>query len=586
MSEKNGGKAHRAFPPAVLPSETRPLSLKRSVFLRMLLITFAAVLAFYLLGISINQIGIRNVRNDMRSALQTHVDYAAEQLNREEEQLKFLLLETLSDRQLLRFAITYGILSDWERLSYSRTLAAQEYHIKRSSSLLDSVLIMFPSLGKTVTTEQTQYIDLNEEVWQALLPATERGRVTMTEWNGRLWLLLPRYDGTDVMFMIAFSVSPDELSAALSRLTGDQTRDLVLTRPDGTVLAACGNGEELIRGGAPERNLLTAETSPVFGSLRLTGYTVIDEAMAPFVTYRIVLWVLSALALLLLGVYLLFYRRQILRPINQLVRSMRIVEQDSRYRIDSSGLSDYDDDLYVQFNHMIDHIEQLASQLYEEKYRAKKAELKQLQMQIDPHFLYNTLYMIYRIAQSEDNRSIAKLSLNLSNYYRYITKMPEQIVPLRDEIRHVTNYLEIQRIRFEPRIRVEISALPEEIAGEMIPSLIIQPIVENAFQHGVRDLEQDGLVSLSYEVEPSLFRVIVSDNSGKMTEDSVRSLWAHVTDPASPDSSALCNLYRRLKLYENIGNALELRCMNGGLTAVLTFVRKGEQKDADAADRG
>ena len=235
---------------------------------------------------------------------------------------------------------------------------------------------------------------------------------------------------------------------------------------------------------------------------------------------------------------------------------------------------------------MIDHIEQLASQLYEEKYRAKKAELKQLQMQIDPHFLYNTLYMIYRIAQSEDNRSIAKLSLNLSNYYRYISKMPEQIVPLRDEIRHVTNYLEIQRIRFEPRIRVEISALPEEIAGEMIPSLIIQPIVENAFQHGVRDLEQDGLVSLSYEVEPSLFRVIVSDNSGKMTEDSVRSLWAHVTDPASPDSSALCNLYRRLKLYENIGNALELRCMNGGLTAVLTFVRKGEQKDADAADRG
>ena len=120
----------------------------------------------------------------------------------------------------------------------------------------------------------------------------------MTEWNGRLWLLLPRYDGTDVMFMIAFSVSPDELSAALSRLTGDQTRDLVLTRPDGTVLAACGNGEELIRDRAPERNLLTAETSPVFSSLRLTGYTVIDEAMAPFVTYRIVLWVLSALALL------------------------------------------------------------------------------------------------------------------------------------------------------------------------------------------------------------------------------------------------------------------------------------------------
>jgi two-component system sensor histidine kinase YesM len=206
-------------------------------------------------------------------------------------------------------------------------------------------------------------------------------------------------------------------------------------------------------------------------------------------------------------------------------------------------------------------------------------------MQIDPHFLYNTLYMIYRIAQSEGNQSIARLSLNLSDYYRYITKMPEQIVPLRDEIRHVTNYLEIQRIRFEPRIRVSIGELPEEIAGEMIPSLIIQPIVENAFQHGVRDLEKDGLVSLGYEVEDSLFRVIVSDNSGKMTEESVRNLWAHVTDPDSPDSSALCNLYRRLSLYENIGNALELRCVNRGLTAVLTFVRRGDRL-ANTADRG
>ncbi|MBQ6399951.1 MAG: histidine kinase [Clostridia bacterium] len=574
------------------PAGTRPLSLKRSVFLRMLLITLAAVTAFYLLGVTINEIGIRNVRNDMRSALETHVRYAADQLNQEEERLKFLMLEMLSDRQLMRFAITHEIMTDWERLSHIRTLAAQEYQFKRSSSLLDSVLIMFPALGKTITTEQTQYIDLDETVWQALEPATERGRVTVTEWNGRIWLLLPRYDGLRPMFMIAFSISPEALSAALERLSNDQTQDLALVRKDGTVLAACGRGAEVFGGGAgpehaapAEKNRLTAETGPVFGSLTLTGLTLIDEALAPFVTYRTMLWALSLLALILLVVYLLFYRRQILRPINQLVRSMRRVEQDTRYRIESSGLSDYDDDLYVQFNHMIDHIETLAAQLYEEKYRAQKAELKQLQMQIDPHFLYNTLYMIYRIAQSEGNRSIAKLSLNLSNYYRYITKMPEQIVPLRDEIRHVTNYLEIQRIRFTPRIRVEISELPEEIAGEMIPSLIIQPIVENAFQHGVKDLERDGLVSLGYEVEPSLFRVIVSDNSGKMTEESVRKLWAQVTDPESPDSSALCNLYRRLKLYEHIENALELRCANNGLTAVLTFVRK-EEKHADAADCG
>ncbi len=556
--------------------EARPLSLKRSVFLRMLLITLAAVLVFYFMGMTINQIGIRNVRNDMQTALQTRTEYAADQLNQEIERLKFFMLEMLSDKQLLRFAISHEVLTDWERLSYIRILASQEYQIKRSSSLLDAAIIMFPSFGRAITTEQTQYIDLDGEMWQQLFSGTERGKVSMKEWNNQLWLLLPRYDGNKPMFMIAFSIPPEEISSRLAELANDQMRDLALLRADGTVLAACGEGEKIYLSKAgTDRLLLQSTEVPVTFSLSLAGYTMIDEEMAPFVVYRIALWVLSALALGLLVVYLFFYRRLILRPINELVRSMRKVEQDTRYRIESSGRSDYDD-LYVQFNHMVDNIEHLAARLYEEQYRAQKAELKQLQMQIDPHFLYNSLYMIYRIAQSEGNRSIANLSLNLSNYYRYITKMPEQIVPLRDEIRHVTNYLEIQRVRFEPRIRVEIGELPEEIAGEMIPSLIIQPIVENAFQHGVRDLEKDGLVRLRYEVEENIFRVIVSDNSGKMSEESVRELWARVTDPESPDSSALCNLYRRLKLYEESGKELELRCVDNGLTAVLTFRRKGD----------
>jgi len=563
----------------------RPLSLKRSAFIRLFLITLAAVLVFYIMGMTINQLGIRNVYSDMQAALQSHAEYAADQLNREMERLKFFMQEMVSDKQLLRFSLTHEILSDWERLSFIKTLSAQEYLIKRSSDLVDSVQILFPAMGKTIVTEQAQYVDLDPDAWAELLPAAGRGKVSVTEWNGQLWLLTLRYDGPSPLFLIAFSVNPGNLSAWLEQMTNDQIRDLALSRADGSVLAACGQGRELFDS-ASEAGKDRLEASATLPSvpLTLTSFTFVNRALAPFVLHRVILWGLTALALILLVLYLLYYRSSILRPLNDLVHSMERVERDTQYRIASSGHSDYDD-LYAQFNHMVDHLETLAAQLYEEKYRAQKAELKQLQMQIDPHFLYNTLYMIYRIAQSEGNRSIASLSLNLSNYYRYITKMPEQIVPLRDEIRHVTNYLEIQRIRFEPRIRVEIQPLPEEIAGEMIPSLIIQPIVENAFQHGVKDLEKDGLVSLYYEIRDQAFSVLVSDNSGKMDEEKVQRLWAQVTDPDSPDSSALCNLYRRMKLYENTGNELELKCLNGGLTAVLTF-RRRETADADIAHRG
>ena len=572
------GKRSRAsgFP------ESRPLSLKRSVFLRMLLITLAAVLVFYLIGMTINQIGIRNVRNDMQAALQADTVYAADQLDQELERLKFFIRELVADKQLMRFTISYEILSDWERLSSIRALASQEYQIKRSSDLVNSVLIMFPAFGKSIVTEPSEYTDLDPEVWDQLMNAADRGKVSLREWNGLLWLLMPRFNGNTPMFLVAVSLSPADLAARLERLAGSQARDLVLSRADGSLLASRGTVPEAASAGAGD--LLRADAALTSAPLTLTGYARVDRAMAPFVLYRVIVWVLTAVALVLLVAYLLFYRRSILRPVNDLVASMHSVERDARYRIESSGRSDYDD-IYAQFNHMVDHIEHLAAQLYEEKYRAQKAELKQLQMQIDPHFLYNSLYMIYRIAQSDGNRSIANLSLNLSNYYRYITKMPEQIVPLRDEIRHVTNYLEIQRMRFEPRIRVEIEPLPEEIAGEMIPSLIIQPIVENAFQHGVRDLEKGGLVSLRYEVRPSSFSVIVADNSGKMDDEKVRDLWNRVTDPESPDSSALCNLYRRLTLSEDAGNELQLKCVDGGLTAVLIFRKRGAFL-ADAADRG
>ena len=215
--------------------------------------------------------------------------------------------------------------------------------------------------------------------------------------------------------------------------------------------------------------------------------------------------------------------------------------------------------------------------------RAQKAELKQLQVQIDPHFLYHTLYLIYRIARSDGNAAIASLSLNLSNYYRYITKMPEQIVALRDEIRHVMNYLEIQKIRFAPRISIEAQELPAEIADERIPSLIIQPIVENAFQHGVKDCVKDGLVTLRYEVDSSWFSVIVSDNSGKMTDEKVAALWAAIQQGEVQESNALRNLYRRMQLYESSGHELVLKCVNGGLTAVLTFRRR--ENNASITDR-
>lgn len=78
---------------------------------------------------------------------------------------------------------------------------------------------------------------------------------------------------------------------------------------------------------------------------------------------------------------------------------------------------------------MMENLESLKAQVYEERLRAQQAEIRQLQMQINPHFFYNTLFMVYRMAQQDGNEDIARLSLNLSRYYRYITTIPEHDFP-------------------------------------------------------------------------------------------------------------------------------------------------------------
>ena len=195
--------------------------------------------------------------------------------------------------------------------------------------------------------------------------------------------------------------------------------------------------------------------------------------------------------------------------------------------------------------------------------------------QINPHFFYNTLFMVYRMAQQDGNEDIARLSLNLSRYYRYITTIPEHDVPLRDEVNHIRQYLEIQGMRFSPRVRVHMNELPEEIAQENIPPLILQPVVENAFVHGVKNKQSGGVVEVSFIMEQDRFGVTVYDNGGTMDAENVRRLDERMRAGELAEGSALYNLYRRMELLYGDHYELKLESFADGLSVTILFPRTG-----------
>ena len=542
-----------------------------------MIITIAVVLLFYAIGIYLNTSGMKRVGKELQQQFDIGIAYMSKEIERDIKNLIIFEHELVNDQELLRYVIAYDILSDYQRIESIDTLSDQMYRIKRFSPMVESACILLPDLEHSIVTEKTTYIPLDPAMWEAFIDISDGMRMAVGEWQGMLWLIYTRFDGNNPFYITAIGISPESIISRMKEMRSSDEIDIILLRKDGSTLISTLSDDELQESAEDcEKNCQSSEAEIPSLGIRVVGHNPIEDSMESLYLHRVWIWILTLLSALLLCSYLLYYRSFILRPLNVIFESARRMEETGDFQIEHTHKEF--DDIYAQFTGMVGRIKELAARVYEEQYRAKKAELIQLQIQINPHFLHNTLFLIYRMARAEGDEDIAKLAMNMSTYYRYITETPQRKVTLQDEINHILTYLEIQRTRFEPRITIESSEPPAEIAHESIPSLILQPLVENAFEHGVKDVVSNGKVVLKYEYNENTFSVIISDNGGRMDETSVEALKKALEDHTLPDGSALVTLKRRLELQYGAGNGLSLSSVDGGLCARVTFPRGGNGK--------
>lgn len=257
--------------------------------------------------------------------------------------------------------------------------------------------------------------------------------------------------------------------------------------------------------------LRTADTIPSSG---WTSYLFIEkkQALKQFnVLTTILIAVFTVVFILESVLYYLLYRR-LTHPLNNLVQIM------SR-PIDKAGSTvyrkfDYDKDdeigvLSNTYNEMIEMIDQLVKSLNEtiedleiksqqvawEQEQSRNAEIKALQAQINPHFLYNTLNSISWLAIEQHADSAAKLAKDLASYYDISLSKGLSSIPLSKEIEHLERYLEIQSTRYHDILSYSIS-IPEEFMDVSIPKITLQPLAENALYHGLRPLKKRGIIQI------------------------------------------------------------------------------------------
>jgi Predicted signal transduction protein with a C-terminal ATPase domain len=211
-----------------------------------------------------------------------------------------------------------------------------------------------------------------------------------------------------------------------------------------------------------------------------------DRSIIEKLPYKRRMIVLIALGtgVVLLGAWL-FLRRIVLIPVYRLMVAMRRIREgrlDTRMDVESTS-SEFEL-MNESFNSMASQIERLKIDIYEEQLLTKRAELKHLQLQINPHFYMNSLNTFYYLAEDNKSEVIKELSLSLIRYFRFMFRGHSDFVSVRDEIAHVRNYLRIQAFRFPEQMKYEITA-EEELLEARIPPLLVQTFVENAIKHAV-----------------------------------------------------------------------------------------------------
>ena len=257
--------------------------------------------------------------------------------------------------------------------------------------------------------------------------------------------------------------------------------------------------------------------------------------------------------LALIAFLFLFYAisTQISKPIVRLQREMEAVE-DLSFRLQSDstiGGTKEIVSLNKSFCKMMNRIHDLAQEVVNEQKEQNKAELKALQNQINPHFLYNTLDSIIYMIDENENEKAEEMIVALSRFLRSSISRGKNIIPVKSELDHVKYYLQIQKMRFGDSFSYDVDA-SDEVLSLPIIKLILQPIVENAIVHGLGEKPEEGaMIKIKAYLDSSYLCFDIEDNGFGMLPDKIEEIYQSFKDKTIHRGVGLSNVYQRIRIF-------------------------------------
>ena len=227
------------------------------------------------------------------------------------------------------------------------------------------------------------------------------------------------------------------------------------------------------------------------------------------------------------------------------------------------------------FNDMNDHTEQLIHDMYEQQLSLRQAQLKQLQAQINPHFLYNSFFLLRGLISSQEYEQAERFLHCLGRYFQYITNNVSEDASLAEEYDHAQSYLSIQLMRFEDRLQTEIPPLPATLERLRVPRLMLQPLYENILVHGVWADGEVRRIRLGISQTQDAVLLTIDDNGHGVTQELIDSVRTALTSRIPAEfTSGLANIHHRLTLLGGCGRLDVAQSPLGGFRVIITIPKE------------
>ncbi|MDQ6422418.1 histidine kinase [Paenibacillus sp. LHD-117] len=540
-----------------------------SIFPKIMVAFLAALLPLLAITWMIIEQGSGRIRGEISGSVLGTTEYYMDSLDKEADRIGRYLPNYVMDQDLMEIATTGNDMSSYEKSSKILDIQKRLDLMRNSSPFIRETKAFIPVIERTVLSNSFETF-LEEDEYAAMRQSEKLYAEPFIAWRDRLFISMqyPNSTTKHPLYIVSVELSISEIRKTLSQIGGTRGGSSVLLNLERNWSIESGADAELLRhmkalaaskrgSGAKEGS----ETVTFKGESYMAVYTHSDIWNAYAITYvpegsvlgslqvyQTLFWWACALAVVIVLYFTYFLRMFIYRPLMKLVHSFRRVQQNRLETIAIDRGADEFGYLYEAFNDTVRHLKTLIEENYEGQIRNQRSELKRLQSQINPHFLYNCFFVLCRLIKSGNQQEKAyRFCLHIGQYFQFITRNDEDDIPLALETEHSRTYVEMQSICYGERIQVAFDCDNHDMP---VPRLILQPVIENAYKHAFGQMLGSGELWVHSDLKDGAFSFYVEDNGDRITDEEIELIRKKLRYSANriEETTGLLNVHRRIQL--------------------------------------